>query len=138
MSLVGDLRVALRTTGFVGYTLTLLGCLEVDLRTAKATAHQAITYKWMTRYGRGLLRLFGLEVTATGPHFEAGLPYPPCDERGVGRIFVMNHRSMLDIIVDLAFVHANTVSRADLAGWPVIGIAARRVGTLFVDRASRS
>jgi 1-acyl-sn-glycerol-3-phosphate acyltransferase len=49
----------------------------------------------------------------------------------------MNHRSMLDIFVDLAFIEANTVSRADLAGWPVIGLAARRVGTLFVDRSDK-
>src|SRR6478609_5701447 len=36
-----------------------------------------------------------------------------------------------------AFIEANTVSRADLAGWPVIGLAARRVGTLFVDRSDK-
>jgi lyso-ornithine lipid O-acyltransferase len=29
------------------------------------------------------------------------------------------------------------VSRADLARWPVIGVAARRVGTVFVDRQSK-
>ena len=49
----------------------------------------------------------------------------------------MNHRSMLDIFVNLAFLEANIVSRADLSGWPVIGLAARRVGTLFVDRSSK-
>jgi 1-acyl-sn-glycerol-3-phosphate acyltransferase len=27
------------------------------------------------------------------------------------------------------------VSRADLAGWPLVGVAARAVGTVFVDRA---
>ena len=45
---------------------------------------------------------------------------------------------MFDIFVNLAFVEANIVSRADLARWPVIGLAARRVGTLFVDRSSKS
>jgi 1-acyl-sn-glycerol-3-phosphate acyltransferase len=49
----------------------------------------------------------------------------------------MNHRSMLDIFVNLAFLEANIVSRADLSRWPVIGLAARRTGTLFVDRESR-
>ena len=49
----------------------------------------------------------------------------------------MNHRSMFDIFVNLAFVEANIVSRADLSRWPVIGLAARRVGTLFVDRTSK-
>ena len=137
MTPVGDLRASARTAGFVGLTFSLLACLEADLRASPSSRHVAITYKWMARYGQGLLRLYGLEVTALGPHLEHGEIYPACDDRGVGRIFVMNHRSMLDILVDLAFVEANTVSRADLAGWPVIGLAARRVGTLFVERGDK-
>jgi 1-acyl-sn-glycerol-3-phosphate acyltransferase len=137
MTPVGDLRASARTAGFVGLTFSLLACLEADLRASPPSRHVAITYKWMGRYGHGLLRLYGLEVTASGPHLERGEIYPACDDRGVGRIFVMNHRSMLDIIVDLAFVEANAVSRADLADWPVIGLAARRVGTLFVERGDK-
>jgi 1-acyl-sn-glycerol-3-phosphate acyltransferase len=49
----------------------------------------------------------------------------------------MNLRSKFDIFVNLATLEANIVSRADLARWPVIGLAARRVGTLFVDRGSK-
>jgi 1-acyl-sn-glycerol-3-phosphate acyltransferase len=52
-------------------------------------------------------------------------------------MFVMNHRSTFDIFITLAFIEATIVSRADLAGWPVIGMAARRVGTLFVDRQNK-
>ncbi len=137
MTPVGDLRASARTAGFVGLTFSLLACLEADLRASPASRQIAITYKWMARYGQGLLRLYGLEVTARGPHLDRGEIYPACDERGLGRIFVMNHRSMLDILVDLAFVEANTVSRADLARWPVIGLAARRVGTLFVERGDK-
>lgn len=137
MTPVGDLRVSARTAGFVGLTFSLLACLEADLRAAPASRQIPITYKWMARYGQGLLRLYGLEVTAEGPHLDRGEIYPARDGRGLGRIFVMNHRSMLDILVDLAFVEANTVSRADLAQWPVIGLAARRVGTLFVDRTDK-
>jgi 1-acyl-sn-glycerol-3-phosphate acyltransferase len=137
MTPVGDLRASARTAGFVGLTFSLLACLEADLRASPPSRHVATTYKWMGRYGHGLLRLYGLEVTASGPHLEHGEIYPACDDRGVGRIFVMNHRSMLDILVDLAFVEANAVSRADLAGWPVIGLAARRVGTLFVERGDK-
>jgi len=92
----------------------------------------------MARYGAGLLRLYGLEVSAEGPYVELpGGRYPARDASGRGRLFVMNHRSMLDIFVNLAFLEANIVSRADLSRWPVIGLAARRVGTLFVDRSSK-
>ncbi len=135
---VNDLRVATRSAAFVGLTFSLLGGLELDLsRTPGAPEKRDVTYKWMQRYGLGLLRLYGLDVTPIGPYIAHGERYPARDERGLGRIFVMNHRSMLDIFIDLAYVEANTVSRADLARWPVIGLAARRVGTLFVDRSNK-
>jgi 1-acyl-sn-glycerol-3-phosphate acyltransferase len=137
LSPVADLRVLGRSAGFIGWTFSLLACLEADLRTSPPDDEKAVTYKWMQRYGEGLLTIFGLEVRALGPHLGEGAAYPCKDEAGRGRIFVMNHRSMLDIFVNLAFVQANSVSRADLASWPVIGLAARKVGTLFVDRRSK-
>ena len=92
----------------------------------------------MQRYGKGLLRLYGMEVRPAAPSSaRASAAYPGRDARGRGRVFVMNHRSLLDIFVTLAFIEATIVSRADLARWPVIGVAARRVGTLFVDRTSK-
>ncbi len=140
MARVDPIRVPLRTAGFIGLTFTLLAGFESERALAKGDRERDdVTYTWMARYGRGLLRLYGLEVTAHGPHVEVpGGRYPARDAAGRGRVFVMNHRSMLDIFVDLAFVEANIVSRADLSGWPVIGLAARRVGTLFVDRQSKS
>ena len=133
------LRVPLRTVGFVGLTFSLLAGFEAERALqADDRARDDVTYRWMQRYGLGLLRLYGLEVTAGGPHVDTpGGRYPARDAAGRGRLFVMNHRSMLDIFVNLAFLEANIVSRADLSGWPVIGLAARRVGTLFVDRASK-
>ena len=47
-----------------------------------------------------------------------------------------NHRSAIDIGVVLATFGGTMVSRADLASWPVVGAAARAVGTVFVDRSS--
>src|SRR4051794_22212446 len=133
------LRAPLRTAGFVGLTFSLLAGFESERALAPDDrARDDVTYKWMQRYGLGLLRLYGLEVSARGPWVEApGGRYPARDAEGRGRLFVMNHRSMLDIFVNLAFLEANIVSRADLSRWPVIGLAARRVGTLFVDRASK-
>jgi 1-acyl-sn-glycerol-3-phosphate acyltransferase len=134
---LAHLRVAARSAGFVGLTLSLLACLEADLRKSPASQQQALIYKWMGRYGKALLRLYGLMVTTSGLRAGASGLYPGTDGRGLGRIFIMNHRSMLDIFVDLAFIEANIVSRADLSRWPVIGLAARKVGTLFVDRSSK-
>ena len=132
-------RLPLRLSGFVGLTLGVLAGFESERTLApEGRPRDDVTYKWMHLYGLGLLGLFGIEVTARGAH--VGVPggrYPARDADGRGRLFVMNHRSMFDIFVNLAFLEANIVSRADLAHWPVIGLAARRVGTLFVDRTSK-
>jgi 1-acyl-sn-glycerol-3-phosphate acyltransferase len=132
------LRLPLRTAGFVGWTFSMYGGLEVDTALAGPTGDRmGILSKWIARYGRGLLRLYGVDVRTDGPHLADGRRYPGSDARGHGRVFVMNHRSGLDVPVTLAWVDSAIVSRADLAGWPVIGMAARRVGTLFVDRDSK-
>lgn len=135
--IAGALRFPARTAGFVGLTFTLYGMLELDTAISPAEERSVVLYKWIERYGRGLLKLYGVDVTAIGPHVEEGRRYPGTAADGRGRIFVMNHRSGLDIPVNLAFIEATIVSRADLAGWPVIGVAARRVGTLFVDRTDK-
>jgi 1-acyl-sn-glycerol-3-phosphate acyltransferase len=127
----------LRTAGFVGLTLSMYGMLELDTAASPGRDRERVLHKWMARYGRALLELYGVEVTARGPFVEHGEQVPGVDASGRGRIFVMNHRSGLDVPLTLAFVEATIVSRADLARWPVIGMAARRVGTLFVDRSNK-
>ncbi|WP_437761790.1 lysophospholipid acyltransferase family protein [Sorangium sp. So ce281] len=145
------LRFPLRTAGFVGLTFGMYGLLEVDTAISPAADREVVLHTWMRRYGRALLKLYGLDVRAgglfqgelaagraAGAADPAGAGYcPGRDAAGLGRLFVMNHRSALDIMITLAFFEATVVSRADLAGWPVIGMAARRVGTLFVDRSSK-
>jgi 1-acyl-sn-glycerol-3-phosphate acyltransferase len=54
------------------------------------------------------------------------------------RLIVANHRSPFDIGVLLSLFGGHALSRADLAGWPVLGLAARRAGTIFVDRESEA
>jgi len=49
-------------------------------------------------------------------------------------IYVSNHRSYLDIPVLSAALRSSFLSRADVATWPVIGMVAREVGSVFVNR----
>lgn len=135
--MIEKLRFPARTAGFVGLTFGMYGLLELDTALSASSDREAVLQKWIERYGKGLLRLYGVEATAFGPFVEEGRRYPGRSANGKGRMFVMNHRSGLDIPLTLAFVEATILSRSDLAGWPVIGVAARRVGTLFVDRADR-
>ncbi len=132
------IRLPIRTAGFVGLTFSMYGALEVDLAVAGPNADRmGLLSKWVERYGRGLLGLYGVDVLGGGPHLGEGRRYPGRDARGHGRVFVMNHRSGLDVPITLAYVDSAIVSRADLARWPVIGMAARRAGTLFVDRTDK-
>lgn len=74
-----------------------------------------------------LLDYFGLQVEIKGE------PY-----QGEPVILLGNHISYLDIIV-LMYVHPSVVflAKKEVSTWPVIGVTARRIGTLFVDRTSK-
>src|SRR5690606_26775233 len=73
-----------------------------------------------------LLALFAVEVEVIGR--------VPGDPPERGRVIVSNHRSTIDVGVLLATFGGTMVSRGDLARWPLLGRAARSVGTVFVDR----
>jgi 1-acyl-sn-glycerol-3-phosphate acyltransferase len=48
---------------------------------------------------------------------------------------VSNHLSYVDIVLLASHVDCVFVSKAEIAGWPGMGFAARCAGTIFVDRA---
>jgi 1-acyl-sn-glycerol-3-phosphate acyltransferase len=131
------MRFTSRAAGFGALTLGVVGVLEIDCALEAPGGREATIATWRRRYGRSALRLLGVRVLAFGSHVEGGVPYPGRDARGLGRVFVMNHRSMLDIFVTLALFDAAILSRADLARWPVLGSGARLVGTLFVERGDK-
>jgi 1-acyl-sn-glycerol-3-phosphate acyltransferase len=124
----------------LGLTLLAAGCLlllEGEALVRRGQPRPLLVRKWVRRFGRCVLRLFGVRLHAHGPYADQGTCYPAAADNGVGRVFVMNHRSGVDIAVLFAVVDAHMVSRHDLAGFPLIGLGARRIGTLFVDRSSR-
>jgi 1-acyl-sn-glycerol-3-phosphate acyltransferase len=136
-SLLGKLRMVWRITAFVVTTIFMWVGMELDFLVRRRKPRIELINIWTSRWARALLWIFGIRVDARGPHLERGALYPGRGANGVGRIFVMNHRSGVDIPVMLAQVAAHAISRHDLANWPLIGPGARRIGTLFVDRASR-
>jgi lyso-ornithine lipid O-acyltransferase len=102
---------------------------------AIASAHQAtvtrdrreiVFQSYMKRWARSLVRATGGQVTL--------LPGCSVPAQVGPRLVVANHRSPFDIGVLLSLFGGHALSRADLAGWPVLGLAARRAGTIFVDR----
>jgi 1-acyl-sn-glycerol-3-phosphate acyltransferase len=98
-----------------------LGHEALTARTGRGQVRRAWVGAWCT----ALLELFGVRVRMVGR-----LP-----ERGQGHLVVSNHRSTADILLLLRAFGGKMVSRADLARWPLVGAAARSVGTVFVDRS---
>ena len=64
----------------------------------------------------------GLEVRAEGTTSPA-----PC-------VYVANHRGYLDVPLLAGVLGASFMSRADVAGWWIVGAAATLVGSVFVER----
>lgn len=121
-----ELRRIGRIAGFGGLTGSLLtGFLAHEALTA-AGERDAVRERWVRTWCTGHLALFGVTVAVDG----ASPPRTP----GRGRMVVADHRSTADILVLLRAFGGHMVSRADLARWPLVGKAARAVGTLFVER----
>lgn len=70
---------------------------------------------------RLLLRLLGVRCQASGA------PAP-------GALLVANHLSWLDIVVLYGQLPETFLSKAELRGWPIVGAASARLGTLFIGR----
>jgi lyso-ornithine lipid O-acyltransferase len=132
-----SLRFGMRMVAFVLGTVAFWAGMELDFLLRRKRPRIELINKWVPRWAKSLMRVFGIRVEARGPYVSEGKVYPGRDERGVGRIFVMNHRSGVDVPVMFTIAEVHAISRHDLAYWPLIGGGARRIGTLFVDRANR-
>lgn len=124
-SLPGYALSAARGTALGAWSLGMTQTALLRLRGIPEPRRTEIMHRWVRRWARGLLALFGVHRTLTGE--------PPRWGRGP-RLVVANHRSPLDIIVMLECFGGFVLARHDLAGWPMLGFAARESGTIFVDR----
>jgi lyso-ornithine lipid O-acyltransferase len=129
--LVAKLRVPVRAAGMMGWTSAMLAGVEshklVDRTLGDGAEQEQIFDRYMRTWTAGLLRMFAVEVHVVGQ-----LPPPPSGARMV----VSNHRSALDIGVLLTHFGGSVLSRADLEHWPLLGLAAQKAQTIFVDRDS--
>ena len=100
-----------------GFVLAfLLGAFWSPYRTVVLAAKQ--------RWCQGFLRILGVELTVTGRKVEAPV------------FLVSNHVSWLDIPLIASQRHLYFLSKAEVGDWPLIGILARAMGTLFIKRGS--
>lgn len=53
-------------------------------------------------------------------------------------LLVSNHVSWVDVMLINACHPATFVAKAEIARWPLLGLLARRIGTVFIERGARS
>jgi 1-acyl-sn-glycerol-3-phosphate acyltransferase len=121
----GTLRRSARTASFGAITASMLVTFEGHAL-VEPTRREELLVRYRRFYLDRVLDLFGVEAIR--------VPREATAARGA-RLVVANHRSALDIAILLRYFGGYMLSRADLAGWPVIGRAAQAAGTIFVERA---
>ena len=121
-----------RGAGVVGWTSTMLAAVEahklVDRKLGGGQRQDQLFDRYMRTYTAGLLRLFSVDM-----HILGVVP-PPAT---TARMVVANHRTVLDIGALLTHFGGSVLSRGDLETWPLLGIAAQKAQTIFVDRANK-
>ena len=103
----------------------LQGCLTVAWLFPRLAEEKRQALK--RRWSRQLLAILGVRLRLSG-----GLRELPTG------LIVANHISFLDIFVLDAVAPITFVSKDDVRRWPVIGWLSASVGTLFLERGSRS
>jgi 1-acyl-sn-glycerol-3-phosphate acyltransferase len=124
--LVSHARVSFRASGLALLTLAQLGAVEAHQRLSPPDRRGEVFDRHMRVWVRTLLRLFGVKV------LQHPSSVPP--QRAKARLVVSNHRSPIDIALVLSIFGGQVLSRGDLSRWPILGTAARKAGTIFVDR----
>jgi 1-acyl-sn-glycerol-3-phosphate acyltransferase len=128
VSLRREVRRTTRIAGFASITSAMLPAYLARRRWAAADQATAVRERWVAAWCGALLGLFGVRVLSK-------FVVPLVRDSGRGRLVVANHRSTADILLLLRSFGGHMVSRADLARWPLVGVAARSVDTVFVERS---
>ena len=119
------LRSGSRAVGLGAVTAGFLAAEQLHEHTRPEPERPEVFQRYMKVWARACLSVFGVQLHV------APSAAPPLRR---ARLVVANHRSPLDVAALLATFGGHALSRADMAGWPILGVAARKAGTIFVDR----
>jgi 1-acyl-sn-glycerol-3-phosphate acyltransferase len=125
------LRQGARAGATVGWTAAMLAAVEshkaIDRALAGGRSQEPIFERYMRTWTGGLQWMLGVDLRIVHR-----LPGPA---RGA-RMIVANHRSALDIPILLTQFGGSVLARGDMEHWPLLGLAAQKAQTIFVDRES--
>ncbi len=115
---IGAVRAAVTVVLLAGWTALLLPVqmIAVLLRLPLARTVPGL-------YHRGNCALIGIDVRRTG--------VAPTEAPA---LYVCNHASYLDIVVLSTLLDASFVAKSEVANWPLFGLLAKLVNTIFVER----
>lgn len=117
-------RAVARATALVAVTAVGYGGLVAGQTVVGRTTPRARRFRqrMFRRWCGIVVRILGVRVGVLGDR--PSTPY----------VLVTNHLSYIDIVVLGAHLEAVFLARHDIADWPVVGWAAKRLGTVFVNR----
>lgn len=122
-----NLRAILKSTGVVLSTLLIYAWYVSGYLILKWRGRHIENWrnKILKRWGNIIARILSLNIIVKGDP-----PQPPF-------LLVSNHLSYLDIIVCYATLNTTIISKAEVASWPVMGMIAKTIGVVFIDRTRR-
>lgn len=117
------------------YTVCCLVIISCVFPGASPEKKGRVIRRWAGR----LLAWLGIRTEVKGLERISNPAVPDC---GVtpgekGRLVVCNHVSFLDIFTLDSVLPAGFVAKAEIAKWPVFGVIAKAVGTIFIERGNR-
>lgn len=84
-----------------------------------------------------LLRWLGVKTIVKGEVTDKDAYDTGISEGRMGRLILSNHVSFLDIFALDSVLPSGFVAKAEIAKWPVFGLIARHVGTIFIERGNK-
>ena len=116
-----------RSIVLVARMIGLVVILVIDRARPSTTeaSRQARTQARVQKWARDTAQLIGMRVRIDGE-----IPEGPV-------AIVSNHLSYIDIVALWCLVPGVFVARADVADWPLIGIAGRLIDTIFIERSRK-
>jgi 1-acyl-sn-glycerol-3-phosphate acyltransferase len=116
------------SVGFRVFALALAALLMLPVQLVAVRAGWRLAEWVPVSFHRLLLRLFRVRVVVHGTPPKPGRP----------TLVLSNHVSWMDIPVLGSLLPLSFIAKAEVAGWPIVGLFARMQRCIFIDRARKS
>lgn len=122
------IRSLLKTLFTIVATLFFYGCYAIGFLVLKLFRQETGVLRnyCLNLWGKSVCKILSIKVEVEGT-----IPEPPF-------FLVSNHLSYVDIMIFFSTLKTTFVSKAEVKNWPVIGLMARTLEIIFIDRRRKS